>query len=1125
MIIRRVTSALLLGLALGCPQAPAPDPLPEPPRIVRFLASPTNVARGETVTLKWETANAINTEVVDLNRGSIAAVADVQTGEVSVPVTQPTVFVLSARNSRGVRVSSIASVQVDGVDAAGIVFAAYPPVLRAGQPGVLVWNAPNARSVEIAPMGGAPLNLGGQVASGSVEVNPTTTETTYVLTADGERRTATVARAQGITEFTSSKLQVKAGDQVTLSWKTVNATRVRLTGAGRGTITETMDAAQVAMGSFMDTLGPQLDGSSVNYVLEVEGRGPVERQTLTLVYGTAPEVLSVTAPTYVKENLTFRLEWTTVGADRVEVRQGQSVVYRTPAGVSVASGFVELPAPTGAQSFVVAAIASGSRAEDTETVLVTTVTDVGTPTFTAMPTTIATGGTPVTLTWNAPGAVRTRIIENDSMTVVAVEGAQAAMGTATVYPNRPNSRYELRASNTLEPAVTAAAAVTVTTPATMTVADGGTIFQTQGSGVVAWTVGGATSQLVGFGSPAPTVTMGSTGFTDISSTGTPLRFPASANDAILAFTPVNFETFLGGRREEDQVWVSTNGFLLFSATSQTNSRPTPAAIPGTSATTVPEDLVAPFWANLELGPMGGVHWQLVGTAPNRELVVQWSRMRVTGQPTSSLTFQARLHQAGAVTFEYQTMTLPMPVTAVSIGYQGPLGLGYAFSAPAAADGGVTPATPAAMSRVAWGAAMTSPAVVTTLAAPAAGLVQIGTGGLRLEFDQIVKPTDIIVSEVMNRPNAALPNGQWLEFTNFSNATVDLGGWTVGSGAPDGGLVTLPGTIPLAPRSFVLVAQSADPLENDNLPAGVVSAAGLSLPGFGGTIRIENSQGFVSTLSLLLSSPDGGPATAPGISLAVDPGPFVNRGASPSAPLSTGLCPTNPGRTFGNLSPSQRGTPGLANDGACLGYTMSTIPVKFKDIAATGRLAGLSSLDEATATIDVSSNPVTVFGATTNVLTVSTNGWLVPKAYSGSSTFTNKTAPGIGEPDVGGTMAVFWDDLWFLSTRPGSNLLFQRFAASEDPMEPRAHWIIQWNKVAVFATTVDELTFQVKLFDSGDIEYHYATMMSGSAANRGDGNSATIWLEQNEAPVPRALAFSINRPSIRSNTAIRFTRVP
>ncbi|MCA2977313.1 MAG: hypothetical protein INH37_03430, partial [Myxococcaceae bacterium] len=236
-------------------------------------------------------------------------------------------------------------------------------------------------------------------------------------------------------------------------------------------------------------------------------------------------------------------------------------------------------------------------------------------------------------------------------------------------------------------------------------------------------------------------------------------------------------------------------------------------------------------------------------------------------------------------------------------------------------------------------------------------------------------------------------------------------------------------------------------------------------------------------------------------------------------------PTPSSRTFGNLSPSQRGTPGQSNDGTCVGYTMSRIPAKFRDIATTGQQVQLTDTDEGLGVIDVSSSPVTVFGASSNTLTASTNGWLVAAAYSGTSAFANKTAPGSAAPDVGGTMAVFWDDLWFLSTRTGSAMLAQRFAANQDPTEPRAHWIVQWNKVAVFATTVDDLTFQVKLFDSGDIEYHYAAMTSGSSASRGDGNSATVWLEQNVAAPPRALVFSVNQPAIRPNSAIRFTRVP
>ena len=150
--------------------------------------------------------------------------------------------------------------------------------------------------------------------------------------------------------------------------------------------------------------------------------------------------------------------------------------------------------------------------------------------------------------------------------------------------------------------------------------------------------------------------------------------------------------------------------------------------------------------------------------------------------------------------------------------------------------------------------------------------------------------------------------------------------------------------------------------------------------------------------------------------------------------------------------------------------------------------------------------------------------MLPKSYSGDSNLSNKVSPNTTAPDVGGVIAPFWDDLRFLSTRTGSALLVQRCAANEDPHEVRPHWVIQWNKIEAYLAT-DDLSFEVKLFDTGDIEYHYGTMMSGSTANRGNGNSATVWLESPEAAPARALVFSVNRAAITSNMAIRFTRVP
>ncbi|MER2562836.1 MAG: lamin tail domain-containing protein [Myxococcaceae bacterium] len=986
--------------------------------------------------------------------------------------------------------------------------------MRPGQKGLLVWNAPNAQQVQIAPMGGQPLDLKGQKTSGSIEVDPSVTETTYVLTADGVTRSVVLVRGQGISEFKSSQAQAKQGDTLTLSWKTQNASKVRLSSPGRGVVKETTDAAEMSMGSVMDQLGAQLEGSAVNYVLEVEGRGPVETKVVTVYFGSAPQVISVTAPDFVKENLRFTVAWTTVGADRVEVRAGQQVIYRTPDGVSVATGRVAIPAPASATNFTLAAISSPSGATATRAFRVTTVTDVGTPTLSAMPTTIAAGGTPVTLTWTAPGAVRTRIIENDDTTVAAIEGAGAAAGTITVYPNRVTTRYELRATNTLEPQITTSASVAVTAPATLVSADGGTIYQSQSAAQLAWTVGGASSSLIGFGTPTASVRAGSTGFVDISTTGTLLELPTNANDALASFTPVNFETFLGGRRVENTVWVSTNGFLQFSSNA-TNARPAVAIIPNAVTATVPEDFVAPLWADLELGPTGSIWWQVTGTAPLRELVVQWNDVRVRGQSGSRLTFQARVHQAGAVTFEYQTITTTAQVP-VSIGYQGPPGLGYAHSfQTAGADGGSLAAFPSAASSVSFAGATTSPAVVSTLAAPGAGLVTIGTGGLRLAYDQIVKPTDIFVSEIMHRPNPAVPQGQWLELANFSNATIDVGGWQVT--AEDGGVLsTLALGNTIAPRGYLVIGQNADPLLNDGLPSNMVANAGFSLVGTGSSVTLSNAQGFSNRLVY--------PAGTQGISLTVDQGPFVLRNATSTTPFAAGLCSSRPSQTYGNLSPSQRGTPGTSGNGSCIGYLMSTIPVRFKDISATGRVVPLSSLDDSVGTVDVTAAPVTAFGGSTNTLWISSNGWMVSKADPSDSNRNNKVSPNSTAPDIGGVIAPFWDDLRFLTSRAGSNLFSQRLAANDDPNEPRAHWIIQWNRTEVY-TNNDDLSFQVTVVDTGDIEYHYAIMTSGSSSNRATGNSATVWLEAPESTPARALVYSVNTPSITSNMALRFTRIP
>jgi hypothetical protein len=202
--------------------------------------------------------------------------------------------------------------------------------------------------------------------------------------------------------------------------------------------------------------------------------------------------------------------------------------------------------------------------------------------------------------------------------------------------------------------------------------------------------------------------------------------------------------------------------------------------------------------------------------------------------------------------------------------------------------------------------------------------------------------------------------------------------------------------------------------------------------------------------------------------------------------------------------------------------MSSQPVSFLDISATGTPLWTTSFDIATAPVSLAAAPFPFEGAMVTQVVVSTNGWMILKASTAGATDSNKAVPSTASPS-GSVVAPFWDDL----TRNGSfvgsgNTYYKRIAAGEDPANPAPHWIVQWHHVTqYYASPDDDMSFEVKLFDNGVIEYHYAQMISGDLSNYADGNEATVWLE-NTAGLS-ALVVSRNTAGIiQPNSAVRFT---
>jgi subtilisin family serine protease len=106
-----------------------------------------------------------------------------------------------------------------------------------------------------------------------------------------------------------------------------------------------------------------------------------------------------------------------------------------------------------------------------------------------------------------------------------------------------------------------------------------------------------------------------------------------------------------GTSSYSTVYVNANGLLSFTNNSglQYNNQ----QLPYSSFTT----LVAPFWDDLYPSGTSNVYWQALGSAPNREVVIEWRNVRkyeCQTDPTATVRFQAVFFESSnQVLFNYQ----------------------------------------------------------------------------------------------------------------------------------------------------------------------------------------------------------------------------------------------------------------------------------------------------------------------------------------------------------------------------------------------------------------------------------------------------------------------------------------
>jgi hypothetical protein len=304
--------------------------------VIRFSATPSQIASGQSSTLAWNVPNATSVTISGVGSGLNPA------GTATVSPKQTTTYNLTASGTGGQTISASVTVTVGASKPAIVRFAASPTNISKGGSSLLSWTTTGASTVTINN------GVGTVSANGSTSVSPSAT-TTYTLTATGADGVTSVSAAVTVTvggavptvlSFTASPTVIAAGGQASLCWNVSNATSVSISPTV-GTVNSVACA----------TVTPS---TTTTYVLTATNAvGPI--QAVVTVSVGAVQILSFSAsPAYSPASgAPVVLSWTTQNATSVTVT-GTGV----PAGAQAVNGSVTVN-PTSNSDYTLTAYGPG----------------------------------------------------------------------------------------------------------------------------------------------------------------------------------------------------------------------------------------------------------------------------------------------------------------------------------------------------------------------------------------------------------------------------------------------------------------------------------------------------------------------------------------------------------------------------------------------------------------------------------------------------------------------------------------------------------------------------------------------------------------------------------------------
>jgi len=135
-------------------------------------------------------------------------------------------------------------------------------------------------------------------------------------------------------------------------------------------------------------------------------------------------------------------------------------------------------------------------------------------------------------------------------------------------------------------------------------------------------------------------------YASIGSTGTAVSLTDDASTAVDLPFPFTYHGLT-----KTKLWISSNGFVTFAEAGSTapDNRPIPSGI-------VPNDMIAPFWDDLNPEEGGRILYQTRGQAPDREFVVQWDDLQHFPTTPTGVTIQVVLKENGEILCHYPDLT-------------------------------------------------------------------------------------------------------------------------------------------------------------------------------------------------------------------------------------------------------------------------------------------------------------------------------------------------------------------------------------------------------------------------------------------------------------------------------------